>query len=472
MRALVYERAPARFAAARITAAVRGSGTGANHGPLRLAEVHPPDLPGEQWVRVQPILAGICGSDLATVDGTSSRYFEALVSFPFVPGHEVVGTVTEPLTGTWPANGAGVSGARVAAGDRVVIEPVIGCVPRGIDPPCSACASGHTGSCQHVAFGHLAPGLQIGYCSDTGGGWSAAGLVAHVTQIHPVPAALSDEDAVMVEPTACAVHGVLGAAIEPQHQVAVVGAGTLGLATVAAIHLFSPPSRLLVGAKYPHQQDWAAELGADRVVGADQLDRAVRRSTRSLRSAHHDTAGADVVVDCVGTAQSLARSLALVRPRGRVVLLGMPGRVSVDLAALWHREITLVGTYAYGVETLSDTGLEQDAVERNAVERNPVVAPGVLPSANAVRRRTFDLAFEVVAAARLGRLVSARYPLDRYSEALAHAGSAGRRGAVKIVFDLGARSPLRAPRSGLTPPPSTTARSGGNASSKRKGSPR
>ena len=51
-------------------------------------------------------------------------------------------------------------------------------------------------------------------------------------------------------------------------------------------------------------------------------------------------------------------------------------------------------------------------------------------------RRTFDLAMEVVAAEGLGRLVSARYPLERFEEALAHAGAAGRRGAVKVVFDL------------------------------------
>ena len=51
-------------------------------------------------------------------------------------------------------------------------------------------------------------------------------------------------------------------------------------------------------------------------------------------------------------------------------------------------------------------------------------------------RRTFDLAMEVVAAAALGHLVSARYPIDRFEEAVAHAAEAGRRGAVKIVFDL------------------------------------
>ncbi len=58
------------------------------------------------------------------------------------------------------------------------------------------------------------------------------------------------------------------------------------------------------------------------------------------------------------------------------------------------------------------------------------------PNPTAPPRRSFDLAFELVASAALGSLVSASYPLERYGEALAHAGAAGRRGAVKVVFDL------------------------------------
>ena len=90
----------------------------------------------------------------------------------------------------------------------------------------------------------------------------------------------------------------------------------------------------------------------------------------------------------------------------------MPGRVAVDLTGLWHKEIALVGAYAYGVETV--------------------------PSAAGGRagRRTFDLAFDLVEDADLGRLVSATYTLDRYREAIDHAANAGSRGAVKVVFDL------------------------------------
>jgi threonine dehydrogenase-like Zn-dependent dehydrogenase len=425
MKALVFERNLARFAASRVVSSLAGSGKGASVAPLRLTDLEAPALPGPGWYRVRPRLAGICGSDLATLDGRSSRYFENLVSFPFVPGHEIVGVVEESFgaNGTITA-GELVPGARVESfgangtitagelvpGARVVVESVIGCVARGITPPCRACAQGRSGGCERVGFGHISPGLQIGYCADTGGGWSNAGVLAHETQLHLVPDELSDEEAVMVEPTACAVHAAIRAEVDPGDTVAVLGAGTLGLTTVAALRSLTEPAALFVGAKHPHQRRLAEQLGADAAVPPAQLGRAVRRQSRSLATAersHQLTGGADVVVDCVGSAESIAEALSIVCPRGRLVLVGMPGNVRVDLAPLWHRELTLTGAYAYGTEDLPGSS-----------------------------RRTFDMAMELVVSCDLGRLVSARYPLDRFEEALAHAGAAGRRGAIKVVFDL------------------------------------
>ncbi|HNK37726.1 MAG TPA: alcohol dehydrogenase catalytic domain-containing protein, partial [Microthrixaceae bacterium] len=89
MRALRFERDVVRFGAARLASGLR-PGAGSRWGPLELVTDDEPDLPGPDWVRLSPRLAGICGSDLATVDGRSSRWFEPIVSFPFVPGHEVV----------------------------------------------------------------------------------------------------------------------------------------------------------------------------------------------------------------------------------------------------------------------------------------------------------------------------------------------------------------------------------------------
>jgi len=403
VKSLVFERNLARFAASRVASAF-GSGRGAGIGPLQLLDTQPPELPGPDWFHLRPLLSGICGSDLATIDGRSSRYFEDMVSFPFVPGHEVVGVLDQ--------GGVDHAGQPLEPGTRAVLEPVLGCAPRHIRPPCPQCSDGHTGLCSNVAFGALEPGLQTGYCADTGGGWSTGSLAAHASQLHVVPPDFSDEDAVLVEPTACAVHAVLSAGIRTDDLVAVVGAGTLGLATVAALHQVvrtERPCTVMVGARYAHQRDLARTLGADTVVSPDQLARAVRRWAGSLVLAGRLTDGADVVFDCVGTAESLRESLAMVRPRGKVVLVGMPGKISVDLAPLWHRELTLVGAYAYGDEA---------------------------PVAEAGSRRSFELAIDVVAAAGLGELVSAAYPLERFEEAIAHAGSAGRRGAVKVVFDL------------------------------------
>ena len=395
MKALVFERSLPRYAAARVAASVSPGG-GARVGPLRLSEIDPPDLPGTEWRRISPILAGICGSDLATVDGHSSRYFEPIVSFPFVPGHEIVGEL---------ADGGADDGA------RVVIEPVLGCAARSIEPTCGACAEGHTGNCERVAAGHLKPGLQTGYCTDTGGGWSSS-LVAHRSQVHLVPEGMSDEEAVMVEPTACGVHAALAAITQgnlAEATVAVIGAGTLGLTVVAALRHLAPPALLLAGAKHPEQSRLASSLGADQVLDPDSLIRAVRRHTRSLANGGVLTGGADVVIDCVGSADSVQSALSMVRPRGRVVLAGMPGSVKLDLTSLWNRETALVGAYAYGTERV----------------------PG-----RAEAERTFALAFELVTAAQLGQLVGARYPLDRFPEAIAHASAAGRRGTVKVVFDL------------------------------------
>ena len=386
MRALRFSRSIPRFAAARVAGSLAPGG-GARVGPLGLVETAQPDVPGPGWHRLRPILAGICGSDLATVSGRSSRYFEPIVSFPFVPGHEVVG--------------------RLEDGSRAVLEPVLGCAARDIDPPCPACAAGQWGRCHHLSLGHVKPGLQTGFCASTGGGWSTL-LWAHATQLHAVPDALTDEAAVMVEPAACAVHAALRADVPDGALAVVLGAGTLGLCVTAALRRFAQPETVIVGAKHPDQRAEARRLGADVAVEPAEVARAVRRVARCLAVGERLAGGADVTLDCVGSAASLAQALAVTRPGGRVTLVGMPGPERVDLAPLWQREIELVGAYAYGTERTNGNGT------------------GV---------RTFDLAFDLVASADLGRLVSARYPLERYREAIEHAESAGRRGAVKIVFE-------------------------------------
>jgi threonine dehydrogenase-like Zn-dependent dehydrogenase len=192
--------------------------------------------------------------------------------------------------------------------------------------------------------------------------------------------------------------------------VVVLGAGTLGLLTVAALAHLRPDIEIMAVAKHPEQRRLASSLGARTVVEPNELVRAVRRrrGSMALGTGVIDmvTDGVAVVYDCVGTSDSIQTAIGVLAPAGTLRLVGMAGHVELDLTPLWHKEIKLDGAYAYGQERAADG------------------------------RRTFDLAFELVQARDLGRLVSARYPLSRFEEAIGHAANAGARGSVKVAFDL------------------------------------
>ncbi|HEY7628091.1 MAG TPA: zinc-binding dehydrogenase [Ilumatobacteraceae bacterium] len=377
MSRLVFERKPVKFAAARLAGAL-APGRGAAVGPLSLESEELLPLPGPEWLRLTPLLSGICGSDLALIDGTASAYFDPLVSYPFTPGHEVV--------------------ARTDDDRRVVLVPVLHCAIRGIDPVCDMCATGAINLCERVAFGHIDAGLQTGFCTDTGGGWST-GLIAHAAQLVDVPDDFSDEAAVMIEPTACAVHA---AGRYHGADTVIIGGGTVGLLTLAAISARRDndgTGPVIVSARYTEQRRLAKELGADIVCTPDEMPRWVRSLSRSMVIGDQLSGGFERVVDCVGSSDSLQQALNVVAPGGEVQLVGMPGNVSLELTSLWHREVAIRGCYAYS-------------------------------------RDDFLRAIDVVRRFDLGRLVSATYPLHEYKDALAHAASAGRRGAVKIAFDM------------------------------------
>ena len=161
------------------------------------------------------------------------------------------------------------------------LEPVLGCVARAISPVCASCARGDLGNCERIAFGCVEPGLQTGFCCDTGGGWGTS-MVAHESQLHVIPDALTDEDAVLVEPAACAIHGAFRAEPEDGQTIAVIGAGTLGLLVVGALRQFAPNARIVVAARYPQQIRLAKQLGADITCSSAELPRIIRSLTGSM----------------------------------------------------------------------------------------------------------------------------------------------------------------------------------------------
>jgi threonine dehydrogenase-like Zn-dependent dehydrogenase len=356
---------------------------------LHLGDVAEPELPARDWVRVMPTLSGICGSDLAAIGGHASLYLDPLTSYPFVPGHEVVGALAD--------------------GSRVVIEPALGCKVRGVEPMCPRCAEGRPGLCYNVTEGPIEVGLQTGYCADTGGGWGEV-LVAHPSQLHPVPQSLTDEAAVLIEPLACCVHAALRGSATKDDIVVVLGAGTIGLLTVAAIRSFTPPKRLIAVAKHPTQRDLARKLGADQVIDPADVFQRIRFATGARRLDGVDRSlllgGADVTFECVGRAGSLNDAVRFTREGGTVVAVGMPGEEKVDWAAIWQRELTVMGAYAYGNE------------------------------AKRKGKRTFELALEAAPEIHLEELTGPLFGLGEYRDAIAYAMSAGRLGAVKVAFDL------------------------------------
>jgi threonine dehydrogenase-like Zn-dependent dehydrogenase len=387
--ALTFERSIPSFAIVKASGGRADVATSAL-SMLHLGDVPEPELPASNWVRVLPTLGGICGSDLAAIGGHASLYLDPLTSYPFVPGHEVVGTLED--------------------GTRVVIEPALGCKVRGVEPPCPRCAEGRPGLCYNVTEGPIEVGLQTGYCADTGGGWGEV-LVAHPSQLHPIGDVLSDEAAVLIEPFACCIHAALRGGAGKDDVVVVVGAGTIGLLTVAAIKMFTPPRRLIAVAKHPTQRDLARKLGADQVIAPDQVFQRIRFATGARRlDGMLDRSlllgGADLTFECVGRADSLNDAVCFTREGGTVVAVGMPGEEKVDWAPIWQRELTVMGAYAYGSEP-----------KRKG-------------------QRTFELALAAAPELHLEKLTGPLFGLGDYRDAIAYAMASGRLGAVKVAFDL------------------------------------
>jgi threonine dehydrogenase-like Zn-dependent dehydrogenase len=345
LQALTYTPSIAKYVATR--ANLPGAGA------LALEEIRPPRAPGPDWLPIRPRLTGICGSDLALLSGKASLHLATLTSTPFVPGHEIVGEI----------------GAGPRRGERVVVQPALGCAARGLAPPC------------------------------------AEGLVAHTSQLHTVPDDLGDEDAVLVEPLACALHAAQIADVQPGDNVAIIGAGTIGLLTLAAVRDRAPSATLICVAKHAGQQTAARRFGADDVCTPDRLYVEGARITGARRLVGHGNremllGGFDRVLDCVGSGASIEQATTITRARGRVILVGMPGELKADLAAAWLRELELKGAYGY----------ESD----------------------------FPAALEFARTLKPGRLIDRGWPLRSFKKALEQAPKAARSGRVKTVFEVAA----------------------------------
>lgn len=404
MRALQIDNSLPRYLTTKVLGAFHRSAFWGPLSLLRCRDVPEPSLPGPEWVKVRTRYGGICGSDLNTILLHDSPALSALVSFPFTLGHENVGTIAEV--------GAEVQG--FSPGDRVIVEPTLACAARGLAPPCVHCQRGETSRCLNFTRGPLSPGPLLGACRDVGGSWSPF-FVAHRSQLFRVPDAVSDENTLMVEPFACGLHAVLRSMPADHDTVLILGAGAIGLCTLAALRALGSRARVLVTAKHDFQAEQAAAFGADEVIRlqGNDLYRAVAKATgaairKPILGKPVVVGGADVVYECVGSAATVDDSLRLARSGGTVVVVGLAGLLrGVDWTPIWLNELRLLGAYAYGVETHGGRTV-----------------------------RTFQLALEMIAQGwpDLSRLVTHRFRLDEYRRALAMTSARGRHRMIKAVF--------------------------------------
>ncbi len=365
--------------------------------PLQVQNVPREQLPGRDWVRVRNRLAGICGSDMQLIYANGD-FRVAPAALPrhthLYPGHEVVGEVIE----------VGEDVTHVQVGDRVALQYEQCCLTTGTFPMCYACARGNYNLCEQGQF--VGP-------EQIGGGWSEEMLVQE-QQVFRVPQALSDEQAVLLEPASVALHSVLRHVPQPGEHVLVMGAGTIGLLVLQVIRALSPQTTVSVMARYPFQVEQATRMGAESILyPQDSYDGVVRATGARLYTGMLGNkmllGGYDAIYDTIGTQRTLEDGLRWTRAGGALVLVGVDLHLKrLDLSPVWYQEVSLMGSIGHGTESWMGQ-----------------------------RRSTFAVAAELIEQRLLHpeKLLTHRFALTNFREAIHTMKRKGQTRAIKVVFD-------------------------------------
>ncbi len=399
MRSIFFERSIPRVLGTIALKQLWKDAIYAPTSPVRMADLPTPRLPGPRGARVANRMSAICASDLHIlfVDVDPMVHPAAVPGYQRIYlGHEVVGEVTE----------VGESVRSLAVGDRVLMETRFTnptCLSQEIDPPCRHCVEGNYCLCENRGAGRGELGV--------GGGWGD-GYTCHESEVWKIPASLSDEQAVLIEPLACGVRGVLRHRPRAGDKVLVIGCGMIGLATIQALRALCPDAEVYAVARHPHQKTRAREYGAILLEDPD-LYRAVESAIggkvyRGDLGNRTMLGGADVVFDCVASETTLNQALRATRAGGTVVIVGVNLRkMKVDLTPVWHQEVNLIGTMAHGIEHWEDETLS-----------------------------TFDLTARLIDEGKLATdgLITHRFPLERWKEAV-QTSVDKRSGAIRVLFE-------------------------------------
>ncbi len=401
MRALVFSLSIPKYLLSRVLARLQPHRFFARASCLQLKNIEPPVLPGPDWVCVRVEACGICGSDLNALRGAESFSMEPYASFPAVMGHETIGRVEI----------CGANVHDVAVGTRVAIEPILPCAARAIAPPCRFCATGHYGVCENFVSGSLAPGAVTGFTRGLGGGFGEY-VVAHRSQLFPIPNALPTDRAVLIDSIASALQPVATHLPANDQTVLVFGAGIIGLHTIQCLRAAGFSGKIFAVARHDTQAELAEKLGADTIIRSRIFETVAELTHARLHRPSLGPpvldGGVDCVFDCVGSSTTIDQALRLTRKRGKVVLVGTAGTISgVDAAPLWFKEVTLIGSSMYDRCTL-----------------------------HGVTQRTYQHVIDLLTAGRFytDGLVTHRFPLGEYVCAFNVALNKNRYRSVKVVL--------------------------------------
>ncbi|HLZ56744.1 MAG TPA: alcohol dehydrogenase catalytic domain-containing protein [Ktedonosporobacter sp.] len=378
--------------------------------PLRVLDVPRQTLPASNWVRVRNRLAGICGSDLHFICGDGD-FRVAPAALPghrhMYLGHEVLGEVIE----------VGEDVKRLHVGDRVVLQYGPNCLSSGVQSPCRSCQIGNYNLCQYGILPDPQP---------IGGGWSEEMLLPE-QQLFPVAPLLSDEQAVMLEPTAVAVHAVLRYLPSPGARVLIIGAGTIGLLTLQVVRALVPEAEISVMARHAFQVEQATRMGAEHIIYPQDSYADVQHATegrlyRGMLGNQMLLGGYDVVYDTVGRSSTVHHALRWARAQATVVLVGVNlHMMHLDLSPVWYQEVNLLGTMGQGMETW--------------------------PPGSSGECSTFRVAVELIERGLIHpeQLITHHFALGDYRNALRSALGKSRSRAIKVVFDYSLQPPSVVP---------------------------
>ena len=270
--------------------------------------------PGEVQVRVEAV--GVCGSDL-------HAYSEGAVGgmpnvYPMVLGHEPAGVVVK--------TGSGVTG--LAVGDRGALEPALYCYH------CEFCLTGHHNVCANIRF--LSNPHHPGFFRER--------VNLPLKNFQPIPAGMSFAEATLAEPLAIALHSLRLASIRAGETVAVIGAGPIGLMTIAALRV-AGASRIWAVEPLAHRRDLALQIGADAALAPAEAFAEIVRETGQR--------GVDCAIDCAAGAETTNQAILLARNAGRVALTGIHSMPDVPMngSAMRRKELTIFNVRRSNHET-------------------------------------------------------------------------------------------------------------------------